>query len=167
MKSILCQRKRVYKGIDIPLFLPAKSEKRACAVVYIYYSRMGNLPKNATMDPVLIFGFKTKKPSPLSLCKRRQVYAGKKRLRWHRNINAFFGLKTVFHQKSINLILLLTQIILLVGVLFAHNGTCLYVLILYIRSCLAVIYTERSCVSLEGGDGGAGPSRAVTHNQRA
>ena len=30
----------------------------------------------------------------------RQVYAGKKRLRWHRHINAFFGLKTVVNQKA-------------------------------------------------------------------
>ena len=29
--------------------------------------------------------------------------AGKKRLRWHRHINAFFGLKTVVIQKSIDL----------------------------------------------------------------
>ena len=37
------------------------------------------------------------------LCQRRRVYAGKKSLRWHRHINAFFGLKTVVNQKSVNL----------------------------------------------------------------
>ena len=58
---------------------------------------------NATMDPVLLFGITTKKTSPLQLCQRRQVYAGKKSLRWHRYINAFFGLKTVVNQKSVNL----------------------------------------------------------------
>ena len=33
----------------------------------------------------------------------RRVYAGKKRLRWHRHIYAFFGLKTVSNPKSVNL----------------------------------------------------------------
>ena len=33
----------------------------------------------------------------------KHVYADKKRLRWHRHINAFFGLKTVVNKKSINL----------------------------------------------------------------
>ena len=78
---------------------------------------MGNLPKNATMDPVLFFGmnyndnFDYQLPfwvcnqinMKYILCQRRRVYAGKQRLRWHRHKNEFFGLKTVDNQKSVNL----------------------------------------------------------------
>ena len=60
---------------------------------------MGNLPKNATRDPVL-FGIIT---ITSMLCQRRQVYAGKKRLNWHRHINAFSAWKRVVDLKSINL----------------------------------------------------------------
>ena len=59
---------------------------------------MGNLPKNAAMDPVHLFGITTKKPSPL----RRHVYASKKRQLWHRYIMHFSVWKRIL-KKSTNL----------------------------------------------------------------
>ena len=50
-----------------------------------------------------LFGFTTKYTWHIILCQRRRVYAGKKRLRWHRHLNAFFDLKTVVNQKRVNL----------------------------------------------------------------
>ena len=73
-----------------------------CCGIYIVQVN-GKLAKKRYYGSSSFFGITPKKPSLLQLCQRRRVYAGKKNLRWHRHINAFFGLKTVVNQKSVNL----------------------------------------------------------------
>merc|ERR1712105_555369 len=56
-----------------------------------------------TMDPVLFLVLQQKNHHFYSCASVDGSTQAKKRLRWHRHINAFFGLKTVVDQKSVNL----------------------------------------------------------------
>ena len=79
-----------------------KSEKRACVVVNIVLVN-AKLAKNSTMDHAHLFWYYNQKNIASIAVLNRHIYAGKKRLRWHRYINTFFGLKIVVNQKSVNI----------------------------------------------------------------
>ena len=68
-----------------------------CCGIYIALVNK-KLAKNATMDPALFLVLQLKNHHLYSC-----AGVDKKRLRWHRHINAFFGLKTDYNQKSVNL----------------------------------------------------------------
>ena len=93
------QISHVYQGVDM-----CKSKKRACAVVYTYVVLVnGKLPKTLLWIMFFILFLQPISHHLYSCADVGLFKASKKRQVWHRYINAYFGLKTVFNQKGINL----------------------------------------------------------------